>query len=223
MNNKKKKALVLLSGGLDSTVTLSICRRSNIETYAMTFDYGQRHKVELDYAKWQAKRFECKSHKIFKIDLYGGSALTDQIDIPKNENVDLIPDEIPVTYVPGRNIIFLSFAAGYAEFLDIEDIYIGVNSVDYSGYPDCREEFLEIFEKTINMSTKKGLHGKKFRIIAPLQKLNKKEIVLIGKNNDVDFSKTSSCYNPRNMRKCGLCDACLLRKKGFDEANLDDD
>tara|TARA_B100000212_G_C27352021_1_gene524070 strand:+ start:49 stop:729 length:681 start_codon:yes stop_codon:yes gene_type:complete len=220
--DKVKKGLVLLSGGLDSTVTLSICKESNIDIHAMTFDYGQRHKVELDFAKWQAKNFNCKSHKIFKIDLYGGSALTDKIDVPNNKNVDSIPNNIPVTYVPGRNIIFLSFAAGYAEYLDIEDIYIGVNSVDYSGYPDCREEFIKIFEKTINMSTKKGLQGKKFRIIAPLQKLDKKEIVLIGKKNGVDFSKTSSCYNPINMRKCGLCDACLLRKKGFDEANLDD-
>ena len=163
--DKVKKGLILLSGGLDSTVTLSICKKSNIEIHAMTFDYGQRHKVELDFAKWQAKKFNCKSHKIFKIDLYGGSALTDKIDVPKNENVDLIPNDIPVTYVPGRNIIFLSFAAGYAEYLDIEDIYIGVNSVDYSGYPDCREEFIKIFEKTINMSTKKGVQGKNLELL----------------------------------------------------------
>ena len=155
-----KKCLILLSGGLDSTVTLSICKKSNFEIHAMTFDYGQKHKVELDFAKWQAKEFNCKSHKVFKIDLYGGSALTDEIDVPKNKNVDSIPNKIPVTYVPGRNIIFLSFAAGYAEYLDIENIYIGVNSVDYSGYPDCREEFIKIFEKTINMSTKKGLKEK---------------------------------------------------------------
>lgn len=121
--DKVKKGLILLSGGLDSTVTLSICKESNIDIHAMTFDYGQRHKVELDFAKWQAKKFNCKSHKIFKIDLYGGSALTDKIDVPNNKNVDSIPNDIPVTYVPGRNIIFLSFAAGYAEYLDIEDIY----------------------------------------------------------------------------------------------------
>ena len=222
MVKKSNKALVLLSGGLDSTVCLSICKKLGLKTYAMSFDYGQRHKSELFFAKWQAKFYRCFSHKIFKIDLYGGSALTDEIDVPNNKDTELIPKEIPVTYVPSRNIIFLSFASGYAESLGISDIYIGVNSVDYSGYPDCRKEFIEAFEKLINFSTKKGLHGQKFNIKTPLINLKKKEIVLIGKKNGVNFVKTASCYNPINKESCGLCDSCLLRKKGFQEAKIID-
>tara|TARA_B100000029_G_scaffold421128_1_gene427265 strand:+ start:523 stop:1191 length:669 start_codon:yes stop_codon:yes gene_type:complete len=220
MNNKIKKALVLLSGGLDSTVVLSICKNLNLSVYAVSFDYGQRHKIELEFAKWQAKRFECFSHKVFKIDSIGGSALTDDFDVPVNKNVEEIPKEIPITYVPGRNLIFLSFATGYAESLNIDEIYIGVNSVDYSGYPDCRKEFIDRFENLVNISTKKGLEGKKFKIMTPLINLSKKEIILIGKKNNVDFSKTFSCYNPSKSIMCGICDACLLRKKGFGDAGL---
>ena len=220
MAKKSNKALVLLSGGLDSTVCLSICKKLGLKIYAMSFDYGQRHKSELFFAKWQAKFHRCISHKIFKIDWYGGSALTDEIDIPNNKDVESIPKEIPVTYVPSRNIIFLSFASGYAESVGISDIYIGVNSVDYSGYPDCRKEFIVAFEKLINFSTKKGLHGQKFNIITPLINLKKKEIVLIGKENGINFEKTASCYNPNNKESCGLCDSCLLRKKGFKEARV---
>ena len=222
MNSKIKKAIVLLSGGLDSTVVLSICRSLNISVYAISFDYGQRHKIELEFAKWQAKKFKCVSHKIFKIASFGGSALTDDIDVPVNKNIEDIPKEIPITYVPGRNLIFLSFAAGYAESQNIEEIYIGVNSIDYSGYPDCRQGFIDKFESLINISTKKGLEGKKFKIKAPLINLNKEEIILIGKKNNVDFSKTCSCYNPSKKKMCGICDSCLLRKKGFENAGLEE-
>ena len=218
MKKKIKKALVLLSGGLDSTVVLSICKDLGLKIYCVSFDYGQRHKIELEYAKWQSNFFKCRSHKIFKIDSFGGSALTDDIEVPSNQNVKDIPKEIPVTYVPGRNIIFLSYAVGYAEFLDIDDIYIGVNAIDYSGYPDCREEFTKGFEKLANISTKKALEGKKFKINTPLINLSKRDIILIGMKNNVDFSKTSSCYNPQKNINCNVCDACLLRNKGFEEA-----
>ena len=222
MGYKSNKALVLLSGGLDSSVVLSICKEKGYEIYAISFDYGQRHSIELECAKSQAKLFGCISHEIFKIDFYGGSALTDKINVPKNRAVEEIPNNIPVTYVPSRNILFLSFASGYAEFKNIDNIFIGVNSVDYSGYPDCRKSFINDFEKLINKSTKKGLEGKKFKIITPLINLSKKEIVIIGNKNGVDFSKTSSCYNPKLKKSCQLCDSCLLRKRGFDEANIID-
>ncbi len=217
-----KKCVLLLSGGLDSAVVLSICKKLGYEVYAISFNYKQRHAIELEFAVWQAKEQKTKSHKIFNIDLFGGSALTDDIDVPINKNVESIPDKIPVTYVAGRNLIFLSIATGYAETLDIDDIFLGINSLDYSGYPDCREEFVKSFENLINISTKKGLHRNKFKIHAPLLNLNKKEIVLMGKKNKVDLTKTSSCYNPSGLKSCGLCDSCLLRKKGFKEAKLKD-
>ena len=222
MNKKTKKCLVLLSGGLDSSVVLSICRKLSFEIHAISFNYGQRHSIELNFAKWQAKKNNVLSHKIFNIDFYGGSALTDNIAVPKNISVEKIPKGIPITYVPGRNLVFLSIAAGYAEYLDIDEIFIGVNSIDYSGYPDCRGEFIKMFQKLINFSTKKALSGKKFKIKAPLLNLNKGEIVKLGKKNDVNFSKTSSCYNPSGHKNCGMCDSCLLRKKGFEEAQLCD-
>ena len=222
MINKSNKALVLLSGGLDSAVVLSICKKNRNEIHAISFDYGQRHQIELEYAKWQSKFFECESHKIFNIDFYGGSALTDNIDLPNNRDVDSIPNEIPNTYVPSRNIVFLSFASGYAESMNIDDIFIGVNAIDYSGYPDCRHEFIIRFEELINKSTKKAIEGKKFKINTPLINLTKKEIILLGDKNGVDFSMTSSCYNPKNKLMCSKCDSCLLRKKGFDEASIID-
>ncbi len=222
MINKSNKALVLLSGGLDSAVVLSICRKQKKEIHAISFDYGQRHKLELKYAKWQSDFFKCLSHRIFKIDFYGGSALTDKIEVPNNKKVEDIPEDIPVTYVPSRNIVFLSFASGYAEFKDIDNIYIGVNAVDYSGYPDCRHEFIKAFEQMINKSTKKALNGRKFKIMTPLINFSKKEIIVLGKKNGVDFSMTSSCYNPVKKKNCGQCDSCLLRKKGFDEASMID-
>ena len=222
MSKKSNKALVLLSGGLDSSVVLSVCQEKGYDIYAISFDYGQRHKVELEYAKFQATFFNCISHEVFKMEFYGGSALTDDIKVPKNRDSHSMSKDIPVTYVPSRNIVFLSFASGYAECHDIDNIFIGVNAIDYSGYPDCRKNFIDNFEKLINKSTKKGLEGSKFRINTPLINLSKKDIIKLGHKNGVDFSMTSSCYSPKLKKNCGVCDSCLLRKQGFEEAGLRD-
>ena len=222
MSKKSNKALVLLSGGLDSSVVLSVCQDKGYDIYAISFDYGQRHKVELEYAKFQATFFNCISHEVFKMEFYGGSALTDDIKVPKNRDSHSMSKDIPVTYVPSRNIVFLSFASGYAECHDIDNIFIGVNAIDYSGYPDCRKNFIDNFEKLINKSTKKGLEGSKFKIITPLINLSKKDIIKLGHKNGVDFSMTSSCYSPQLKKNCGVCDSCLLRKQGFEEAGLRD-
>ncbi len=222
MSKKSNKALVLLSGGLDSSVVLSVCQDKGYDIYAISFDYGQRHKVELEYAKFQATFFNCISHEVFKMEFYGGSALTDDIKVPKNRDSHSMSKDIPVTYVPSRNIVFLSFASGYAECHDIDNIFIGVNAIDYSGYPDCRKNFIDNFEKLINKSTKKGLEGSKFKINTPLINLSKKDIIKLGHKNGVDFSMTSSCYSPKLKKNCGVCDSCLLRKQGFKEAGLRD-
>ena len=222
MSKKSNKALVLLSGGLDSSVVLSVCQDKGYDIYAISFDYGQRHKVELDYAKFQATFFNCISHEVFKMEFYGGSALTDDIKVPKNRDSHSMSKDIPVTYVPSRNIVFLSFASGYAECHDIDNIFLGVNAIDYSGYPDCRKNFIDNFEKLINKSTKKGLEGSKFKINTPLINLSKKDIIKLGHKNGVDFSMTSSCYSPKLKKNCGVCDSCLLRKQGFEEAGLRD-
>ena len=222
MSKKSNKALVLLSGGLDSSVVLSVCQNKGYDIYAISFDYGQRHKVELEYAKFQATFFNCISHEVFKMEFYGGSALTDDIKVPKNRDSHSMSKDIPVTYVPSRNIVFLSFASGYAECHDIDNIFIGVNAIDYSGYPDCRKNFIDNFEKLINKSTKKGLEGSKFKINTPLINLSKKDIIKLGHKNGVDFSMTSSCYSPKLKKNCGVCDSCLLRKQGFEEAGLSD-
>ena len=222
MSIKSNKALVLLSGGLDSSVVLSVCQEKGYDIYAISFDYGQRHKVELEYAKFQATFFNCISHEVFKMEFYGGSALTDDIKVPKNRDSHSMSKDIPVTYVPSRNIVFLSFASGYAECHDIDNIFIGVNAIDYSGYPDCRKNFIDNFEKLINKSTKKGLEGSKFKINTPLINLSKKDIITLGHKNGVDFSMTSSCYSPKLKKNCGVCDSCLLRKQGFEEAGLRD-
>lgn len=222
MSKKSNKALVLLSGGLDSSVVLSVCQDKGYDIYAISFDYGQRHKVELEYAKFQATFFNCISHEVFKMEFYGGSALTDDIKVPKNRDSHSMSKDIPVTYVPSRNIVFLSFASGYAECHDIDNIFIGVNAIDYSGYPDCRKNFIDNFEKLINKSTKKGLEGNKFKINTPLINLSKKDIIKLGHKNGVDFSMTSSCYSPKLKKNCGVCDSCLLRKQGFEEAGLRD-
>ena len=219
---KSNKALVLLSGGLDSSVVLSVCQEKGYDIYAISFDYGQRHKIELEYAKFQATFFNCISHEVFKMEFYGGSALTDDIKVPKNRDSHSMSKDIPVTYVPSRNIVFLSFASGYAECHDIDNIFIGVNAIDYSGYPDCRKNFIDNFEKLINKSTKKGLEGSKFKINTPLINLSKKDIIKLGHKNGVDFSMTSSCYSPKLKKNCGVCDSCLLRKQGFEEAGLRD-
>ena len=222
MSIKSNKALVLLSGGLDSSVVLSVCQDKGYDIYAISFDYGQRHKVELEYAKFQATFFNCISHEVFKMEFYGGSALTDDIKVPKNRDSHSMSKDIPVTYVPSRNIVFLSFASGYAECHDIDNIFLGVNAIDYSGYPDCRKNFIDNFEKLINKSTKKGLEGSKFKINTPLINLSKKDIIKLGHKNGVDFSMTSSCYSPKLKKNCGVCDSCLLRKQGFEEAGLRD-
>ena len=222
MSKKSNKALVLLSGGLDSSVVLSVCQDKGYDIYAISFDYGQRHKVELEYAKFQATFFNCISHEVFKMEFYGGSALTDDIKVPKNRDSHSMSKDIPVTYVPSRNIVFLSFASGYAECHDIDNIFIGVNAIDYSGYPDCRKNFIDNFEKLINKSAKKGLEGSKFKINTPLINLSKKDIIKLGHKNGVDFSMTSSCYSPKLKKNCGVCDSCLLRKQGFEEAGLRD-
>ena len=222
MSKKSNKALVLLSGGLDSSVVLSICQNKGYDIYAISFDYGQRHKIELEYAKFQATFFNCISHEVFKMEFYGGSALTDDIKVPKNRDSHSMSKDIPVTYVPSRNIVFLSFASGYAECHDIDNIFLGVNAIDYSGYPDCRKNFIDNFEKLINKSTKKGLEGSKFKINTPLINLSKKDIIKLGHKNGVDFSMTSSCYSPKLKKNCGVCDSCLLRKQGFEEAGLRD-
>lgn len=219
---KKKKSVVLLSGGLDSTVVLSVAIKKKFDVHCISFDYGQRHKRELLYAKKQVTLQRVISHKIFKIDFFGGSALTDNIKVPLNRNVNQIPEDIPVTYVPARNTIFLSYALGYAEYIDAYDIFLGVNIVDYSGYPDCRPEFIKLFERLSNIATKKSVEGKRFNIHTPLIKMTKDQIIKLGTKNKVDFKNTTSCYNPLEKISCGKCDSCLLRKKGFEEARVKD-
>lgn len=218
----KKKAVVLLSGGLDSSVVLSICIKMDFEPYCISFDYGQRHNRELVFAKKQVKLQKIKNHKIFTVDFFGGSALTENLKIPENKKVEDIPDTIPITYVPARNSIFLSYALGYCEVINSTDIFIGVNAIDYSGYPDCRAQFIRSFEKLANLATKKGIEGEKFCIHTPLIKLTKKQIILKGIKNNVDFKNTSSCYNPVKNKNCGKCDSCLLREKGFSELGIND-
>ncbi len=216
-------AIVLLSGGLDSATCLAIAKDKNFKCYALSFNYGQRHNIELDCAKQNAKNANVADHIIIDIDLrqWGGSALTsNHIDVP---DADINSSEIPTTYVPARNTIFLSFATAWAEVLNCKDIFIGVNSVDYSGYPDCRPEFIKSFEKTATLGTKAHDEGWKFNIHTPLQKLNKSEIITLGTKLGVDYSLTHSCYNPnKDGLACGKCDSCELRKKGFQQANIKD-
>jgi 7-cyano-7-deazaguanine synthase len=221
----EKKAIVLLSGGIDSATTLAIAKDSGYEVYAISFRYGQRHHFEIEAAKKIAIDMGVKRHLIMDIDLtsFGGSALTDDIPVPKMGEVEDIGKEIPVTYVPARNIIFLSLALGWAEVLECADIFIGVNVVDYSGYPDCRSEFIKAFENAANLGTRNGIEGKKIIIHTPLISLSKAEIIRKGIRLGVDYSLTHSCYDPdENGRACGKCDSCLLRKKGFEEAGVED-
>lgn len=220
-----KKAVVLLSGGVDSATTLAIAKDSGYEVYAISFRYGQRHHFEIEAARKVAREMDVKKHLIMDIDLssFGGSALTDDIPVPKREKVEDIGREIPITYVPARNIIFLSLALGWAEVLCCTDIFIGVNAIDYSGYPDCREEFIKAFEKAVNLGTKSGVEGKKIKVHTPLISLTKSEIIKKGLKLGVDYSLTHSCYDPDEKRRaCGRCDSCLLRKKGFEEAGIED-
>ena len=220
----KMKAVVLVSGGLDSTTCLAIAREQGFDLYALTLNYGQRHDHELNSAKMIVDFFNIHDHSIIDIDLaqFGGSALTDQIDVPKKRDLSDM-DEIPVTYVPARNTVFLSLALAWAEVLGSFDIFIGVNALDYSGYPDCRPEYISSFEKTANLATKAGVSGSSFRIHTPLIDLTKSEIVKVGMDLGVDYSLTSSCYDPdQEGNPCGLCDACYLRLKGFKEAGITD-
>lgn len=218
-----KKAVVLYSGGLDSTTCLAIARKDGFEAYALSFQYGQRHSVELEKAREYAPRIGAADHCVVQVDLrqFGGSALTADIDVPKNQ---LLEGQIPITYVPARNTIFLSFALGWAEVLGAYDIYIGVNALDYSGYPDCRPEFISAYENMANLATKAGVEGDSpYTIHTPLIQLSKAEIILTGLSLGVDYSLTHSCYDPTpEGLSCGHCDSCLLRLKGFDEAGVED-
>ncbi len=217
-----KKAVLLLSGGLDSATTLALAKEEGFEVYALSFRYGQRHAVELKAAVNVAKTLGAKQHKIADIDLrlFGGSALTDDISVPKDRSDDEISHGIPITYVPARNTIFLSFALAWAEVLGAYDIFIGVNALDYSGYPDCRPEFIEAFEKTANLATAYGVEAKQhIKIHTPIIAMSKAEIIREGLRLGVDYSTTISCYDPTPEGKpCGHCDSCALRRKGF-EAN----
>jgi 7-cyano-7-deazaguanine synthase len=220
-----KHAIVLLSGGLDSATTLAIARSQDYETYALSFDYGQRHKRELDAAKKIAKSLGAKKHLVVKIDnqIFAGSALTDDIDVPKSRSEGEIGGGIPVTYVPARNTIFLAHALAWAETIGAGHIFIGANAIDYSGYPDCRPEFIALFETVANIATKAGIEGARLQIHAPLIKMSKAEIIRKAIELGVDLSLTHSCYDPLpDGRACGECDSCRLRQKGFREAGTED-
>ena len=220
------RAVVLLSGGLDSTTTLAIARAEGYTCHALSFDYGQRHARELESARRVAQALEAADHRVLRLDLraIGGSALTDDIAVPKGRSEAAIAEGIPITYVPARNTIFLAHALGWAEVLGAQDLFIGVNALDYSGYPDCRPEFIEAFERLANLATKAGVEGtSRFRVHTPLIALSKAQIVLRAWELGVDFALTWSCYEPGGAgRPCGACDSCLLRAKGFAEARLVD-
>ena len=217
-----KKAVILLSGGLDSVTCLAIAKSEGFECYTISFDYGQKHTSELEQAKVLSKEFSAKRHEIVKLSIgnLGGSALTDSnIEIPdfKGDN------SIPLTYVPARNTTFLSIALGYAEILDASSVFIGVSSIDYSGYPDCRPEYIEAFQKMANLATKKGVEGSSIKIETPLIALSKAETIMKGLELGVDYSKTISCYRANEQgRACGACDSCILRKEGFEKADIKD-
>jgi 7-cyano-7-deazaguanine synthase len=219
-------AVCLLSGGLDSSTCLAYAKRQGFTCYALSFDYGQRHKVELEAAAHVAAALGAERHLVTKIglDAFGGSALTDGIDVPKSRSAEEMGTGIPVTYVPARNTIFLSFALAWAEVLGSSDIFIGVNALDYSGYPDCRPEFIEAYERMANLATKAGVEGRTHvKIHTPLLRLTKAEIVKLARELGVDFGLTFSCYDPdASGRPCEQCDACLLRRKGFEEAGIAD-
>lgn len=215
-----KRAVVLLSGGLDSVTALAIAKQQGYECYTLSFDYGQRHRAELNASVLLSKQQSASEHKTINIDLrsIGGSALTDDIAVPET-----MEEGIPITYVPARNTVFLSIALGWAEVLDAEAIFVGVNAVDYSGYPDCRPQFIEAFEKLANVATKAGVEGHKLTVHAPLINMTKAEIVQKGTELGIDYSQTVSCYQADEQgRACGRCDSCKLRKQGFTDAGLAD-
>lgn len=221
----ERKAVVLLSGGLDSTTVVAIAQEQGFMVYALSFDYGQNHKIELESAKRIAAKLSVQHHAIVKVDLraFGGSALTSDQPVPKHRTAEAIGHGVPITYVPARNTVFLSLALAFAETLGATDIFLGVNALDYSGYPDCRPEFIEAFETLANLATKMGTEGKRVTIHTPLIAMTKKQIVEAGLRLGVDYSTTISCYDPGdNGEACGACDACLLRLKGFAEAGVSD-
>ena len=220
------KAIVLLSGGLDSTTTLAIAKSSGYDLFAISFNYGQRHKIELERAKIVAREIKTKEHRIINIDLrqFGGSALTDDINVPTHRGDEKMSTSIPITYVPARNTIFLSYALAYAEVIQCNNIFIGVTSVDYSGYPDCRPEFITAFEILANLATKAGVEGMdRIKIHTPLIRMTKAEIIKEGLDLGIDYGLTHSCYDPNEAGlACGNCDSCLLRLKGFKKLGVED-
>jgi 7-cyano-7-deazaguanine synthase len=226
MNNQTKKAVILLSGGLDSATVLAIAKAEGYALYALSFSYGQRHAWELEAAKRVAASIGVAQHRTTQIDLraFGGSALTDDIDVPKGRDAEEMSHGIPITYVPARNTIFLSFALAWAEVLGASDIFLGVNALDYSGYPDCRPAFVEAFEKMANLATKAGVEGHQhLRIHTPLIAMTKAQIIATGTELGVNYALTSSCYDPSPTGvPCGQCDSCLLRQKGFRENGFED-
>lgn len=222
----ERKAVVLLSGGLDSTTVLAVAKDLGFHPFAISFRYGQRHAVELEAARRVAVAAGVERHVVCDIDLrvFGGSALTSDIEVPKHSSADeLSEDEIPITYVPARNTVFLSFALAFAEVVGSTDIFIGVNALDYSGYPDCRPEYIAAYEKMANLATKAGVEGHELKIHTPLINLTKAETVELGTRLGVDYSLTLSCYDPdKDGLSCGRCDSCLLRLRGFADAGLAD-
>ncbi len=221
-----KRAVCLLSGGLDSSTCLALARRDGYSCFALSFDYGQRHKHELDAAARVAAHFGAERHMVARIglDAFGGSALTDAIAVPKARSTEEMGEGIPITYVPARNTIFLSFALAWAEVLESSDIFIGVNALDYSGYPDCRPEYIAAYRKMANLATRAGVEGRThLEIHTPLIAFSKAQIVKLGAELGVPFGLTHSCYDPApDGTACGQCDACLLRRKGFEEAGIED-
>ena len=221
-----KKAVVLSSGGLDSTTVMAIAKHEAFELYSLSFDYGQRHFFELEAARKAAETFGVNKHMVINIDLkkIGGSALTDNIEVPKANTEESMAAEIPVTYVPARNTIFLSYALAWAEVLQSSDIFIGVNAIDYSGYPDCRPEYIDAFQRMANLATKAGVQGiTQIKIQAPLINMTKAQIIQKGIELGVDYALTHSCYDPSSQGlACGRCDSCILRKNGFEEAVIAD-
>ena len=221
-----KKAIILLSGGMDSATCCAIAQKHGFSLYAMTFSYGQRHRYELNAAKKIAKQLGVMEHKVIKIDLgtFGGSSLTSDMTVPKNRKMSRRGvNDIPNTYVPARNTIFLSYSLAWAEVLGCRDIFIGVNAVDYSGYPDCRPEYITAFEKMAKLATRAGISGRPVKIHTPLIALSKQEIIRTGLSLGVDYSLTHSCYDPSKQGlACGTCDSCILRKRGFAQAGIPD-
>ena len=222
---RRRRAVVLLSGGLDSSTCLAVARAAGFEVHCLSVDYGQRHRGELARARRLARALGAKDHRVVKVDLsgFGGSALTDaSIAVPKGRSPRRMAREIPVTYVPARNTVLLALALAHAETVGAEDVYVGVNAIDYSGYPDCRPEFLRAFERVARLATKAGVSGRPLRIRAPLLRLSKAGIIKLGTALGVPYRLTHSCYDPVRGRACGRCDACVLRRKGFEEAGVED-